>query len=517
MKNSINTKHHKRIIFYFLGLLVLINRFLILKEFNFQYTGSDDLIFWQAALDYSRGIFHEPFFYGQNYNFAFESMVSIPLIALGIPVYIALPIISSIVGVFPFFLFSVLLFEKGYAINSYLFLLIPLTLPIEYDIITSVTRGFTSGLFLSSFLIFPLLSPSKVKSFVIVGLSVSIGYVLNPNSLVIAFPICLYLLFNNYTNPVFYLIVILTSVPFLFIQYVSTQFYVNHPDYLVHYMWKMDYSFDRLLDGFSHLDRFFRYLTPVFWSGNWLVLLIILILGIIAIKSNWKKGLSLLLSVLFIIVLFGVNKINDDIGVIFLSSTRMFLAIPILLGLAVFWAKDKFTDEKKWTLVILTIAISVFLVKISCYSSIVKEHTEKTNFGPVAIKKLSVLENECSEMLEITSKYNVDLVVFIPGGDHNVPSLEFYNYGCSIIEEKTASSVMSIYERRTWIFQEEKNTARKNVLLFNQNLDKIEEFKKILDCEVINRNPNMVLLKKNNRTLKELSEIFNFEFKRNAY
>lgn len=514
---SIDTKHHNTLILYFLGLLVLINKLLILKEFSFQYTGSDDLIFWQTASDYSKGIFHEPFFYGQNYNFAFESIISVPLILIGVPIYIALPIMSSFIGVFPFFLFSIILFKKGYTINSYLFLLIPLTLPIEYDIITAITRGFTSGLFLSSFLIFPLLSPSKVKSFIILGLSVSFGYILNPNSLIISFPICLYLLFENYKNPVFYLVGITTAIPALLIEYISKQFYVNHPEYIAHSMWILNFKFDRLVDGLSNLDKLFRYLTPVYWSGNWLVLLIIVFLGIIVIKKSWKKGLSILLSLIFIIVLLGVNKINDDIGVIFLSSTRMFLAVPILLGLAIFWTKEHFKDEKKWVLVILTIAISVFLVKISCYKPVIKQHTEKTNYGAVAIKSLDTLIRECSEIQQITSKYEVDLVVFLPTWDRNVPSMEFYNYGCPIIEESSTSSIMNIYEKRTWVYQEEKVKARKNVLLYNQNIERIEEYKNLLDCEIISRNPNLVLIKNNDKNLFELSEIFDFELRRNTY
>src|SRR5690554_7365931 len=98
-------------------------------------------------------------------------------------------------------------------------------------------------------------------------------------------------------------------------------------------MWKLKFDFDVMLEGISHLDQYFRYLMPVIWPAHWMILLLLLILAIIITKQNWKKGISLLLTVIFIILLFGVNKINDDIGVIFLSSTRMFLAKPLLLGL----------------------------------------------------------------------------------------------------------------------------------------------------------------------------------------
>src|SRR5690554_1879051 len=83
-------KHQQILTFYLLGILVFVNRFLILKLFNLEYVGSDDLIFWQAAVDYAQGIFHEPFFYGQDYNFALEAILAAPLINWGVPVDIAL-------------------------------------------------------------------------------------------------------------------------------------------------------------------------------------------------------------------------------------------------------------------------------------------------------------------------------------------------------------------------------------------------------------------------------------------
>src|SRR5690554_7269853 len=88
-------------------------------------------------------------------------------------------------GVFPFLFISTVLFRRGKRIEAYLFLFIPLTLPVEYDIITSITRGFTSGLFFCSLLIYPLLNPTKLWSFVIAALAVSCGYLFNANSLVL--------------------------------------------------------------------------------------------------------------------------------------------------------------------------------------------------------------------------------------------------------------------------------------------------------------------------------------------
>lgn len=71
--------------FGLLLLLLLLDRLFLLVTFNFKFVGSDDLIFWQGANDYLHFRFHEPYFYGQNYNFMLEAVVAAPLRLLGVP------------------------------------------------------------------------------------------------------------------------------------------------------------------------------------------------------------------------------------------------------------------------------------------------------------------------------------------------------------------------------------------------------------------------------------------------
>lgn len=517
MKLTFLTNHSEKLTFYSLAILLVVIKIISLTQFGFEYTGSDDQLFWQVALDYSNGIFREPFLYGQNYNYALESFMSVPLIKTGAPVHIALPIMSTFIGVFPFFLFAVVLFKKGFTVPAMFFLCIPITMPIEYDIITCITRGFTSGIFFCSFLVFPLLSPDSKKSWVISGVFVSVAYVFNPNSIVFSLPVCLYLLFKNYRQLSFYLILGIALIPALVIYYWSKKFYIDHPEYMVHGSWRLGYSFKRLVNAFTSLDKFFRYLTPAIWPGNWMVVVFILILGIGSIKRKWRKGLSITISIIFIFFLLGVNKISDDIGSIFLSSTRMFLAIPLLLGLALWWVIDTFRTSKKWQMVMLVATVMVFVVKVYSYPEVIKKHTEKTNLGPIAIKNIEELKKECSEINEMANRYRADLVVFTPTEAYNICTLGLYNNGCSAIQKNSFNSIMNIYERRTWVFEEEKNSARKNILLFNQDTTLMSDYQKAVDCEIVQNNPPVILIKNNNKNLMEIATIFRFDLKRNTY
>ena len=385
-----------RAVFLLSLLIVLIDRFLLLENFNFNFVRSDDMIYWQSATDYMKGVFHEPYFYGQNYNFMLDSIFAIPLIKLNIPYSIAFPIVSSLISLFPFILFAGILFNKGHKIEAIFFTLIPLLLPIEYGILNSIC-GFSSGLFFAGFFVFPLLKPFSKSSWFIAALAVSLSYICNPSSLVFSIPICVYLFLINFRRLSFYLINIATVIPILSIEYFAKRFYLMNAEYNVCGMWNFEFSFSKMFNNFQHLDKFFKYSTPIFWSAGWLALVFILIAGIVIMKKDWKKGISLIIGLVFIIFTLGINKVNDDSNTIFLSSTRMFLGIPLLIGLVFFWSKGLFTiSHSTWKFGLIIIAITLFLIKSNLFVPVIIYHTEKTNYGPVAIKNVNDLKcNSC--------------------------------------------------------------------------------------------------------------------------
>jgi hypothetical protein len=102
---------------------------------------------WQGVMDYSAGIFHEPRFYGQSYNLMLESLFAVPLYKLGIPIYKALPIITSFFTIFPYLLITFLTFRKKSTTAGLIILSIPLLLLNEYALITCLSRGFVTGIF----------------------------------------------------------------------------------------------------------------------------------------------------------------------------------------------------------------------------------------------------------------------------------------------------------------------------------------------------------------------------------
>lgn len=493
---------------YFLSLiLVLTDRYLLLSYFGFKFVGSDDTIFWLGAHDYMNGKFYTPYFYGQDYNFMLESIFAVPLLALHVPYYIALPLSTSFITLFPFFLFSYILLKREHIIASLIFLLIPLTLPIEYGILTSMTRGFASGLFFCGFLVFPLMEPHKKSFWFICALSTSLGYFVNPSSVVFSFPICLYLLFHNFKSPSYYFVQATGILPVLVLEYFAKNFVSTRPDYNCHPFMKLEFNWSRITSSFDTLDNYFSYFTPLIWCAGWLVLIIIFLIGITLLKKDAKKAFALIIGVLFIFLSLGLNKIHDRIDTIFLTSARMYLCVPLLFGLACFWGRELFPLTNHSLLLSLAGAsISIFLIKMSLFDSTIDKYTKKKNYGPVAIKKIDDLCKECARIKDSLAVYPSDLVLFSPSWDprYNVPEVEFYTYTCPLLEKNFPPTLINMYERRAWVLNTEKKTVKKNILFYNPDID-LDLLHSLKNCKILTlKSPKMFVIMNNTLTTDSL-------------
>ncbi|MGB1041329.1 MAG: hypothetical protein ACPGVD_10685 [Flavobacteriales bacterium] len=514
MKILETINRNSKLIFIGLLALTLISKFITLINLSFLFFGGDDLVFWQVAHDYSNGLFIEPFMYGQNYNYAIESILAVPLLKLGMPFQYAMPLTTMFVGILPFLFFAFVLFRKGWVVPSYIFLVIPLAMPIEYDIMTTITRGFVNGLFFSSFLVIPLLEPKSYKSYLLFGLMASLGYVTNPNSVVFSFPVGLYLFFNNYNTYKFYLIVLLSAVLPLCFFHVSKGFYIDNPDYLVHEMWELTFSFKRIWETLNNLNRPMQYLNPVFWSANWWVLPIVLLLSIYLLKRDWKMGLSVILGIVFIVVSFGINKVEEGIGVVFFSASRMFFAVPILLGLVLAWL-IKTRKYNVGVVSLFVLSMVMLILKFLIIDSKVIEHTSRKSFGPVAIESIEVLKDNCCLYQELAKKHDADLIVFSKSKDANFSQVGIYNYGCPLLSNDFPETSMLGADRRNLTYKKHKSLIPKNVLLINYDYRTGKLENSGLDYSIIENRWRVVIIRNNQLKLPELSKKLGLSYDRN--
>ncbi|MCX6272299.1 MAG: hypothetical protein NTU44_13995 [Bacteroidetes bacterium] len=498
------------------ALCLILDRWLFLNQYSFQWVCSDQMIFWQGAHDYMHGIFHEPYFYGQNYNFMLEALLAVPMLAGGLPYATAMALTTSLLALLPFIVFSLILYRRSYIVEALFVLSLPVLLPVDYELLSSLTRGFVTGLAVCGFLAYCLISPGLKRNWILFGGISALAFILNPNSLVVVFPVAVFIFLSNYRQPAFYLWTLVAALPVLSIEYFAKLFYIRHPAYNVGGMWAFDFRFARVFHNLGHLDDFFAYLSPVIWFWGWFPLVIILLCGIWLMRYDWRKAASLIAGVIFAIALTGINKVNDSLGTIFLHSSRMFLGLPLFLGLAFLFVRKymKISDER-FAKPLMLITLVVFTIKVSLYKPVIQYHTKKENFEAVAVRKVDSVKKDCDDLYEIAKKNDIGLVVFLPDYRYNIPSLEYSNYGCPLLIRHFPHTVINVYEKRTWVFEYEKQAVYKNILLYGEVY--LENFKDIGNWELVCGDPVMTVIRDNHLKTGELLEKLKIIYKRNLY
>src|SRR5688572_1602138 len=113
-------RHGTAVSWLFILACILISRCGVVSRYNLAWASNDEVIVWQMADDYASGDFHEPCFYGQNYNPMLEPLLAAPLIDAGVAVPLAVTIAAVFMSLFPFVLFSAVLYRKGRQVVSLL-------------------------------------------------------------------------------------------------------------------------------------------------------------------------------------------------------------------------------------------------------------------------------------------------------------------------------------------------------------------------------------------------------------
>ena len=187
-------------------VISLIDRVHLLFNFQFDIADIDQMILWHGVKDYAAGIFHEPFFYGQDYNLMVEAFLAVPLIWLGIKPQVALPIITLLLSLLPFILFGIFFLRQQNLIAATLLFAWPAFMPIEYTMIASMPRGFVSGIAVASLASFCLQNPSSIWSNVWLAIVAPVSLWICPNSSILLAFIVPYLWTKNWKRWQFYVL-----------------------------------------------------------------------------------------------------------------------------------------------------------------------------------------------------------------------------------------------------------------------------------------------------------------------
>lgn len=444
-------------------------RMQIYLNVSLDFVDSDQPFMWAGAIDYSRGIFHEPRFYGQNYNSFFEGLVAVPFIWLGLPVYKALPIATQCIFLFPFLFSSIFLFTKGQRANALLVLVCLIGMTTGFDIMTSIPRGFVTGIFFSSFFVVSFFNPNDFKMLMLNGVMLLLGYYINPNSVLISAPFLAYLFQFHYKQKKFYWVVLGMMVLFVLLYFAFDYFYQVNPSYVI-YGYEHDFSFKYFLENLSHLNQAFIYISYFKEGQAWIVLACFFILAFILMKENKKAFYAFIVFLGFVLIAFFSGKSRDGAEWPWYAYSRVFICIPATLFLFTSIVKIK---ENGMLVLLITAVLGFAGYKLITFDTKLKRLTNEKLWNGVHLVPMSTTLKAVQLYKEYCKKEEVDFLLISNGFWLNT----YLDYGGPAIDKSFPRTLETRAERRYWQ-REALNTQIIEKFVFISTLYNLETFPK---------------------------------------
>ncbi|MES2760970.1 MAG: hypothetical protein V4677_02140 [Bacteroidota bacterium] len=418
---------------------------------------------WLGAKHYSKGLFYEPRFYGQDYNTMMEALFAVPFIKLGVPVYFAVPIATHILFLIPFLFTAIYLFLKKHKEQAVLVLAILLCMPTGYDIMNSIPRGFVTGMFFTVLFVVSLLNTKNYACIMINTFMAYVGYLVNQNSVLVSAPFLFYLFLLNYKDKKYYVYAVIGLLFALPVDYCLNHFYKIHPDY-VFYPANNVFSLDYFKDAVSHLDQRFAHISVFIEEKSVLMLMLFVTIGYLLFKKNRKLFFAFLVFIAVLLVSFFSSKVSDGIVWPFYSYSRMYLGIPIIIYLLLIGSG---IDLKKTAYILIPVVLLFSLYKTAIFKKQIAYHTQEKMWGHVHL-------NTLNEILEATTKYKdkckeigVKDFVIINSVWHD----DELNYAGPAIFDDFPNTFKPSFERRTWRIQEEKIKRPSQFVIYTADYD----------------------------------------------
>lgn len=449
MKNLLGKLWVTYVIWGFIFLLLLIYKINLLSHFGFVYTDIDQVLMWNGAIDYSKGIFHEPFFYGQAYNFMLEAFLAVPLLWGGMLVYEALPTVSTFLSVLPLVFLSVFLLRKKHFFWATLCLVFPLLLPIEYSLLTAMPRGFLQAHLFFPLLFAPLLWPQYKHSISLLYLASALCIIANESAFLLVVPVFFYVGLKHYKTVSFYWKALWMTPIFAF-DFWAKYFYELHSERIVHSMSGLSLKGETFLQQASN-TKLFEHLFP-FVSGWGIVYPFVFIFLAFWAKHNHKTRVFWFIIVVLLLLTISlfVPKIHEVYpnGGLFFTSSRLYLTLPLLLFLGLYLMFKHIQINIYLNYVLLLTAIVFFVYKTENLTTSIGDVVKNTSFPVIKNKDLILQINELEKQ---TKKHNVDVIVNTIKGRWKY---HFENYAYyPLTQSQETIAVSQTNDRRYWLYE----------------------------------------------------------------
>lgn len=430
---------------------------------NLNIIDSDQPYMWIGARDFAHGEFYEPRYYAQDYNTFMEALFAVPFIWFGLPVYYAVPVATHIIFLFPFVFSSCYLFFHQKKIQAIIVLAVILCLPADYDLLTSLPRGFVTGLFFTSFFVLSILDPYNLRFTALNTILSLTGYFVSPNSVLVSVPFLFYLFLCNYTNLRYYGICLFCSCFYFPLNLFFNGFYKTHREYVmndIHYSLSTEF----FRENISDLDKLFAQLSFFVPGVSAILLLVLTVLSAALFRHTKKAFAAFWMFILTVLFSFCSGKVTEGSAWAFMSNSRMFLGIPIFLCL--FLPLLPFTPKKIYYF-LFCIPLIFSSYKLLNQKKLLAWHYDSSHFHGVRLFTLKDTLEAIEFYKQECKKRNADLILV----SNRFWMNNLICYGGPATDEDYPETQETKLEKRYWVRNKNNAKVFKSFIMISSHPD----------------------------------------------
>ncbi len=441
---SVKHEGHLRLLFPVVVFITVLDRSWMVWN-TMDHASDDLLIIWMAALDYARGVFHEPFFYGQDYGVMLEALLAAPFIRAGTGPVATVAVVMGLLAIAPYLAFALFHHRRGEPWPAMLFAAMPLLLPVQHGLQLTALNGIATLALVPLALI---CRDQATRSFWL-ALVLGAAVVVNPNAFLLALPIGIaHLAHGRLEHPTWWGMA-LGLLPVLLFWSMARDFYVGQTEGTAHtiFDWRMRFAPALIGEAMERLDAHFRWTVP-FSGDTGSFGLLVLAAGCLALFRQRRHiaACATLCTLGLIAFALAFAKTHDGSDTIFYPLSRSFLALPLLIAWT--WGQVNATPRYRRPL-IGVLAISAMLhsgLRTVRAAPTFEAALARQHLLPIRVWPLERIKAYCGNVVELAESHHAAMIVVLRGEDAH--TAHFITYGIPVFHADAPMTWLADHDRR---------------------------------------------------------------------
>ncbi len=219
---------------------------------------------------------------------------------------------------------------------------------------------------------------------------------------------------------------------------------------------------DSFLTVISGLDKYFDFVTPLFWRAGWVSLLFFPAIGFALWRVNKKREARVSFAIFIVLIIsLSSTKVADATNSVFFSGGRMYLGYPYLFLLLMLFLTKMVAKKYKKRIFYAALILSLVSasVKFILFDEMLTHALRDSAYSVVEVVRVDSLKSTCADILDFTNG-DADLVMANSGSTKE----QIITYGCPCLEDSFPTTFQPSYERRAWSTEQKLATYYQNIL-----------------------------------------------------